>query len=315
MLAEVAESRHSDGAISWIALQCATAHSTYYFNAALLISAILLAGPFIMWLNLSHDGTYPRPSPWHLRLPYKSIKKTHGQPLQGNPKALLHVSTGFFLSSSLVLFTLWLLLISDYFTLRPSIDWKQPTLEAIASAIFPALIEVLIFAGIIFGIFLRSFKLSRAILAVAILFAMIHTLLPTTDIKVINPSSLSAGFRILGAIGERFLQPKIFIPPFATFYVIGAILCYARYRTRSLWLSTGLYTGWIFSYLLFRNIAEVNSNHYFQVYSYMGFDGKSGFLPLSILVITGILTHFFTQLSSRKPQRTPSSIKDCEPTS
>lgn len=301
-VAEVAESRQLNTAINWLAQKCADAEFPQYFNQALLLCTILLAGPFIAWMRLGKDTRQPRRGPWQIKLPTHSVAHDSGQPLYRNPHATLHLITGFLLAGSLLTLMVWLLLQTGWFKLIHPVEWFNTTRNALGAAVISSFIEEFIFRGIILGIFLRALKPGAAIVIVSIFYASIHFLLPPNGVEVINPGSIDAGFRMIGLVAQRFMNPEEFILSFITLLVAGLILAYARYRTASLWLPIGLHAGWVFVIQIFHNIAELSGEHLATAEVLIGPDRISGLLPLSLLFATGLLVHVFIQVSSEKRQ-------------
>lgn len=297
MLVEVEATHRTSPVITWLAQKCAHAELPRYFNRAMLLCALLLIGPFIMWMRLGQTGKQPRQSPWRLRLPEHSIAHDHGQPLTRNPRAWLHLTTGFLLAGSLLTLMVWLLLLTGWFSLTHPLDWIEATRESLASAAFAGLVEEWIFRGILLGIFLRSLRPAVAIVSVSLLFAALHFLLPPDGVKVMNPDSLDSGFRMISLIIQRFMHPQTFALSFITLFAMGLILAYARYRTASLWLPIGLHTGWVFVHRIFQHMAELSGKHLAHMEVFIGADRKSGLLPLCLLIATGLLVHVFVQIS------------------
>jgi membrane protease YdiL (CAAX protease family) len=300
MLVEVTETRPTSAVISWLAQKCDHAELPRYFNRALLLCALILTGPFIMWMKLGKEGKQPRRNPWRLQLPKHSIAHHHGQALTRNPRAWLHFTTGFLLAGSLLMLMIWLLLLTGWFSLTPQLDWVRATQESLVSAAFAGLIEEWIFRGVILGIFLRALRPTMAIVTVSLFFAFIHFLLPPDGVKVLNPDSLDSGFRMISLIAQRFMHPQTFTLSFVSLFVIGLILAYARYRTASLWLPIGLHTGWFFVHRIFQHMAELSGDHLSSMELFISADRKSGLLPLCLLIATGLFVHVFVQISEEK---------------
>ncbi|MCP5535322.1 MAG: CPBP family intramembrane metalloprotease [Akkermansiaceae bacterium] len=299
-VAEVGESRNLNVVMNWLAQKCAHAEFPRYFNRALVICALVLAGPFIMWMRLGKDTRQPRPSPWRIKLPKHCTAHDPGQALTRNPHAFLHLVTGFLLTGSLLTLMVWLLLMTGWFSLQHPIDWWLVTRESLGSAVFSAIIEEWIFRGIILGIFLRAMRPAPAIVIVSLFYASIHFLLPPVGVKVINPGDADAGFRMVALVARRFLSPQDFSLGFISLLVVGLILAYARYRTASLWLPIGLHIGWGYVHRIFQIITELSGDHLASAEVIIGADRKSGLLPLSLLIATGLLVHVFVQISEEK---------------
>jgi len=300
MIAEVAEARSRNPIVTWFAQKCGQANLPQYFNRGLLLCALLLAGPFLMWLRLGKEARQPRRNPWRIRLPNRSIAQDQGQPLVRNPKAKFHFTTGFLLAGSLMLLMVWLLLQTGWFALIHPIDWISVTRSSIFSAAFTGVIEEWIFRGVILGILLRSMRPTMAIVTTSLFFASVHFLIPLDGVTVLKPGDLDSGFRLISLIIERFSHPQTFFFGFIYLFAMGLILAYARYRTSSLWLPMGLHIGGLFIHRLFHQTAEFSGEHLASVDVFIGHDRQSGILPLTVLIAMGLLVHVFAQVSAEK---------------
>jgi len=303
MIAEVAESRGSNSLLLWFAQKCDSVDFPQYFNRALLLSSLLLAGPFIMWMRIGKGPKPLRKKPWGLRLPNSSVAHSShsvGQPLRHNDRGLLHLCVGVFLASSLMLLMMWMLILSGWFTLeRPALWWdviKSVTL----SSVLIALIGEWIFRGVFLGICLRSMRPSVAIVIVSACFAAVHFLSPPAGVHLTEPGNWDAGFRMMALIGQRFLHLHHFLMPFLTLFVVGLILAYARYRTASLWLPIGLHIGWVLVHRIFQPITEISGEHLAVADLFISADRKAGILPLCLLFAAGLLVHVFIRVSEEK---------------
>ncbi len=300
MIAEVAEARSTNPIVNWFAQKCGRADLTQYFHRALILCALILFGPFIMWMSLGKENRQPRRNPWRIRLPNRSIAQDEGQPLIRKPKARLHLITGFLLAGSLMLLMVWLLIQVGWFSLVKPIDWISVTRSSILSAAFTGVIEEWIFRGVILGILLRCMRPTMAIVTTSLFFASIHFLIPLDGVTVLKPGDLDAGFRLISLIIQRFLHPQEFFLSFIYLFAMGLILAYARYRTASLWLPIGLHIGGLFIHKLFLQTAEFSSENLASVDVFIGHDRQSGILPLTVLIAIGLLVHVFAQNSAKK---------------
>ena len=300
MIAEVAEARGTNPILIWFAQKCDQADLPQYFNRALLLCALLLAGPFLMWLRLGKEARQPRRNPWRIRLPNRSIAQDQGQALSRNPKATLHFTTGFLLAGSLMLLMVWLLLQTGWFALIQPIDWMSVSRSSFFSAAFTGVVEEWVFRGVILGILLRCMRPTMAIVTTSLFFASVHFLMPLDGVTVLKPGDLDSGFRMISLVAQRFLHPQTFFLSFIHLFAMGLILAYARYRTSSLWLPIGLHIGGLFIHKLFHQTAEFSSENLAAVDVFIGHDRQSGILPLTILIAMGLLVHVFAQVSVEK---------------
>ena len=301
-LAEVGESRQFNIVMNWLAEKSGDAGFTSYFICSVVFCALLLAGPFIMWLNLKNRISPPMPSPWSIRLPERTIAPEKGQALCRNPHARLHLATGFLLTGGLLTLAVWILLSIGWFTLNHPVQWWQATSNVLVSAIILAVVKEWLFRGIILGIFMRSMRPAPAIIIVSVIYGWIHFALPPDTLEITEPSKADAGFRMMELVVQNLLSVEAFAFSFVSLVTMGLILAYARYRSSSLWLPIGLHAGWLFSYLSLQQITGFNPDHPPLSALLIGPDGISGILPLCLLITTGLLVHVFVQISDAQRQ-------------
>ena len=301
-LAEVGESRKLNSILHWVAQQSANATFTDCFNFSLVLCALLLAGPFIMWLSLGNETRQSLPSPWRIRLPKNAIANENGQSLCHNSHAGLHLATGFLLTGGLLTLAVWLLLIIGWLSLDHPVQWWQATRNALASAAILAIVMGWLFQGMILGIFLRAMRPAPAIISISLIFAFIHFFLPSEAVQIDDPCTADAGFRMLKLVTQNLMNPQAFAFGFISLAAAGLILGYARYRTASLWLPIGLHAGWIFAHRSLQQITDLDPDHPTPSKLLIGDDRISGILPLCLLIITGLLVHIFAQTSDNKSQ-------------
>ena len=302
MIAEVAATRTDSEKISWLTQQFANASFVDFFHAALALSGFILAGPFIMWMQLGNTPHQSILPPWRIKLPRSSQAYETGQALKHNKRGWLHIGTGILIASSLTLLMMWLLIYTKWFNMNHPVMWW----EAIQNALFPAALSAItlewLFRGFLQGICLRSMRPSLAIILASSIFAIIHLLLPTHGTQPLNPEKWDAGVQMFSMMGKRLLQPADITLPFLTLFSIGIILAYARLRTASLWLPIGLHFGWLYTHRIFDQISTLNGEHLAAAQLFISAERTTGFLPLSLLIATALLVHTFAQISEEKRQ-------------
>lgn len=152
-------------------------------------------------------------------------------------------------------------------------------------AIAASLVEEWLFRGVLLGLWLRFSKPQAACVGTSLFFAFIHFLEPPAGSAITDPASPLAGFELLGKIMLHFTNPQFFVTDFATLFVIGMILSWARLRTGSLWFPIGLHAGWIFAFkgynLLYRGVPS----HAVHPWG-LGDSLRSGLLPMLTLALT-----------------------------
>ena len=168
--------------------------------------------------------------------------------------------------------------------------WKLFLATAVP-AVAASLVEEWLFRGLLLGLWLRFAKPHAACVGTSLFFAFIHFLKPPAGSAIADPMSPFAGFELLGKIIFHFADPRFFVTDFATLFVIGVILAWARLRTGALWFPIGLHAGWIFAFkgynLLYRGVPS-HSVHPWA----LGDSLRSGLLPMVTLALTALCCHF-----------------------
>jgi membrane protease YdiL (CAAX protease family) len=183
---------------------------------------------------------------------------------------------------------------------------KQPGVgkfvrAVVVPAIAASLIEEWLFRGVLLGLWLRFSKSYAACIGSSFFFAFIHFLEPPTGYRITDPASPLGGFELLGKVILHFTDPRFFVTDFATLFLVGMILAWARLRTGALWFSIGLHVGWILSFkgfnLLYRGV-PANWLHPWGV----GDSLRSGLLPMATLALTALLCQLaLKRFESNKP--------------
>lgn len=308
-LAEVTQGKQTNGMIRFVAEAAGRADFATFFNRALMLSALLLLFPLLSWLRLGRPPGSFRDTPWSLRLPDNVVISDQGQPLRRNPQGWTQAVTGFVLAAGLLLVSGWLMLQAGCFMWKDaaastkgavnrfpqSVDWFKALKGVLPGALIVAMIEELLFRGVLFGIFLRAMKPAPAIAALSFLFAFVHFLSPPPLAQVPDPEAADAGFILLGQIFSRFADPLSMASRFSILAMVGVVLAYARYRTASLWLPIGLHAGWVFGMGMFKAATWPVGGLPEAVRWLVGLSLLEGILPLSIVVVTGVLVHLMTR--------------------
>jgi membrane protease YdiL (CAAX protease family) len=309
-LAEVSAEKQTNGAIRYVADAAGRAQFPKFFDRALMLSALVLLFPLTAWLRLGRlPGSY-RDTPWSLRLPDNVVVTDRGQPLRRNPQGWLQFTMGFILAAGLLLLSGWLLLQAGCFLWRDaaastrgvinkipeSIDWVKSLKKVIPSAVVVAVVEEVLFRGVLLGIFLRAMRVAPAIALLSFLFAFVHFLQPPLFVTVPDPESPSAGFFLLAQIFSRFANPLELVSGFTVLMAVGGVLAYARIRTASLWLPIGLHFGWVVGVRLFKASTWPVFGLPESVRWFVGPTLREGLLPLSVVIVTGVLVHVMTRV-------------------
>ena len=297
-LAEVASVKQTNGPLHWLAGICRAADFPKFFEASLLAAALMLFLPFIHWLQAgprSVEGRHhaDRARGWN-----------RGQRLLDNPRGLRQAATGF------LLVTLLFFLIAGVLILAGVLAWKNPggsvlriVLQGFATALGLAVLQEILFRGIALGIFLRAMRPLPALALSALLFASVHFLNPPLGLNVIDPDASGVGFELLGKIAARLKDPRVVLGTFAPLLALGAVLACARWRTASLWLPVGLHAGWIFVNTILCSVTVAASQPGAMTWVLSGASLQQGLVPLTGIVLAGILTHYLTRPDD--PANTP----------
>jgi membrane protease YdiL (CAAX protease family) len=158
-------------------------------------------------------------------------------------------------------------------------------------AVAAPLVEEWVFRWLLLGLWLRFAKPAAACIGTSLLFSFLHFLKPPDGTTIADPAHVLAGFELLGKILLHFSDPLFFVTDFASLFVAGLILAWARVRTGALWFSIGLHAGWVAAFkgfnLLYRDVAD----HALRPWG-VGDSLRSGVLPLLTLGITAVICHF-----------------------
>ncbi|MEK7951866.1 CPBP family intramembrane glutamic endopeptidase [Luteolibacter sp. Y139] len=309
-LAEVTAEKQTNGMIRYVAEAAGRADFPKFFDRALMLSALVLLFPLTAWLRLGRaPGSY-RDTPWSLRLPDNVVVADRGQPLRRNPYGWLQLATGLILAGGLLLLSGWLMLQAGCFVWKDAtestrgvvnkvpqaIDWAKSLKKVIPGAVVVALVEELLFRGVLLGIFLRAMRVTPAVFSLSFLFAFVHFLQPPVQVKIPDPEASSAGFFLLSQIFARFGSPMELASSFTVLMAVGLVLAYARVRTASLWLPIGLHLGWVVGVGIFKATTWPVGGLPEATRIFVGPTLREGLLPLSVVMVTGVLVHLMTRV-------------------
>lgn len=289
-LGEIVANKETNAFLEWLGASAQNADFDRYFKRSVALAGLILLIPLVWTLKLSarrriDDG------PWSLHLPAHSIRFPDGQPLVKNPHRWLHFSVGFLSAATILLLAGYVGIRSGAFEWRESIDWPKAFRKAIPPAIFASLFEEIFFRGALLGIFIRCLGGIRGTVILSLIFALVHFMVPPTDLQFHDPRSTFAGFRFLGLVVANLLRPDVLLGGVLTLFIVGLILSYARLATASLFLPIGLHAGWVFAYKLFHRCTDAADITPPALWTSP--DLRSGLLPLLALGITSIVVWVF----------------------
>jgi uncharacterized protein len=276
-LADLAKTQDLPGIFEWLGSACERANFSRFFSRALIISAFVLI-PLLAWriraIRQGETGTMVGLSamPWKM--------------------AVAQVLLGCVIAGGLLWIGGMILEWFGAFVQKPDPPSAGKFLRRVVmSAVAVPLLEEWLFRGMLLGLWLKFSKPLTACIGTSLFFAFIHFLKPPDGVILSDPASALAGFELLGKVLLHFTDPHFFITEFATLFLVGMILAFARLRTGALWFSIGLHAGWIIAFkgfvLLHRPVLE----HPFYPWG-VGQTLQSGIFPLLALGLTAAVCRY-----------------------
>lgn len=273
--------------VTWLAQNAQHADLPSYFRRALYLSALILAFPLFFVLNLRRN---PRPRldlPWSLKLPTHSTRPQFGQPLRKNLHPLRHFVLGFVLTLlSFGLMTAFLRHL-NWLSWSPQTSLTSVTLlfiPLLPSILFTVILTEFIFRGALFGIFLRAFPPTVALILVSLLAAVIELMKPTSGLSISTNRSSPAGFEILHALVQNLFTPET-LQSFLPLFSFALILGLTRYLTASLWLPLGIHAATLIAIQLFQITTIKNPHFPLSLQPYLGTSPLQGLVPLATIIL------------------------------
>jgi len=234
-----------------------------YFYRALLVAALILLWPLLRSLGL-HS--------------WRDLG------LEKNSRAGADVGVGFAIAAGPLLCCGAVLIALHIYSQRNAFLWSKMPEVLFAAGVVPFLEEIL-FRGLILGVLLRGFSRLNALLLTSALFSIIHFLKAPDQTSPNESVTWLSGFVSIASSFWQFGNPLLLAGGFLTLFAIGCILADARLQTRSLWLSIGLHSGWIFANGAFSRAAR----HSAVALPWIGKDLLVGIVPLMIALASWML--------------------------
>ena len=252
------------GFVKWLLAEIERAQFTRYFNRAVLLCAILFIWPFMRWVRLDRSLL---PS-WR---PFSAGLK------QG--------AACFVLAAGLLLTLGFTFLQIGAYHLRPAPGWWALG-EPVTAALGAGIVEEFFFRGLLLGLLLRTMPQTRALLALTLVFTLVHFLKPPEGWQIPDSAvTWSSGFLVLKQIALGFGDVQFLLAEFATLFAVGWVLAKARMHTGSLWAGIGLHGGWVFGLKYFSALTTTSGSWL----PWIGANLKVGLLPLFTVLLTGWL--------------------------
>ena len=293
-LSELSRSKDFNGVVNKLAAWSGAAGLEDFFKFCWPLTALALLFPLIEWLRLGNDTAAE--NPWKIRLPYHAAAKhSPGQEIEENPRGPLHGFAGFAIAfGSFVLIGVAMVKAGSFVKIQGAASLREGIWFDMSLVLAVALFVEIFFRRVVLGIFLRAMRPSFAIGLAATMFAGIPLILSGFDNAAgVDGETLSA-FQLTAILfggGDIFTR---FIVVFFPWFAFGFVLGWARWRTASVWLSTGLLTGWLLVDRLFSKATQSveipdRIAAYFTAESVL-----NGIIPLLGVVVIGGLVHVIT---------------------
>lgn len=240
-----------------------------YFNRAILVAALALLWPAARLLHVRRGEV---PGLW---------------PAKGD---LRDGGIGFLFGVVPLLAMGGILVAMGVFKQNPKAVFASLAWNAAIAAVAVALLEEWLFRGAITGVVGRSLAPRRALVFVAVLFAVLHFLQPPESWRVADDAvNAATGLQLAGAILGRLVDPRAFAGAFLTLLAIGFLLGWARLATGRLWLGIGMHAGWVFALKAFSGMTRRVPEHKHGVPDLViGGDIRTGLMPLGFLALTAL---------------------------
>lgn len=282
---EVGSVKQTNAVFKWLAALCDKADFPVFFQTSLILTALVLFIPFIDWVRggrFAKEGKILK-----LLVP---ADETDAGGIHRNPRGFLQATLGFGMITGLLLVLTGLLLATGVLA-RSHPPGSIPVwiLTSFGIAVAFAAIQEILFRGIALGVFLRAMPPPYAIGLTALLFAGVHFLHPPAGMNVADPELPGVGFELLGKLASQFLQPRALLANFAPLLVLGGLLGWARWRTRSLFLPIGLHAGWWFAGSLATGFTTLSRRTTVVQWLVSPDSPRQGLIALAVLVATSYL--------------------------
>ena len=276
-LAASAATQDLPGALEWLGAACGRSKFGRFFSRALMFSAVVFL-PLLLRRIRRIRAAKGEAGESQTRVAWKS--------------AVLQIAVGCVIAGGM-LWAMGMILegLGVYIPAKRPPGISAFLMKVLIFSVVAPVVEEWIFRGVLLGLWLKFGRPLTACVGTSLVFSFVHFLDPPSGSVIANPASPLAGFELLGKILRHFSDPQFFITDFATLFVIGMILAWARVRTGTLWFSIGLHAGWIISFKSFSLLYRVVSQHPLHPWG-VGESLRSGIFPLLTLGLTAGICHF-----------------------
>lgn len=127
-------------------------------------------------------------------------------------------------------------------------------------AILISLLEEGFFRVLLFDRLQQRFSAFIAAVISSLIYGAIHFITPVKSFVYVDFSFL-AGFQYLYYVVDSLLQPGLLAPYFGM-VIIGLLLCYTMYKTKSFALCVGIHSGFVMGMKFIKGTASINDEMY-----------------------------------------------------
>jgi hypothetical protein len=294
-LSELSATKDFNGVVNKIAAWSGVAGLDDFFKVCWPLVAAVLLLPLVEWLRLGEGK--PRNGRWRIQLPHGATAgKGSGQPIKPNRWGPLQALTGFLMTfGCFVLIGYALVKAGSFGWETDGKAWRADLLFDIGIVLAMSIMIEVFFRCVVLGIFLRAMKVPLAIALAALMFGGIRFILggfgtaEALDGETLTAVHLTGILFSGGDLTSRIIV--VFVPWFA----FGCMLGWARWRTASVWLPSGLLMGWLLAERLFSKATyPVELQDRLAGYLSAG-SLQAGIIPLLGVISVGGLVHLMTQ--------------------
>jgi membrane protease YdiL (CAAX protease family) len=228
------------------------------FHRAVMVAAVLLIWPAWLWMG------------------GRSLKRLGLTP---DLRWQSHLVRGFLIGGGLVAVMAAVYAGLKFYHFKEKLPWLALPQVALSAAVV-ACLEEWLFRGAIMGLFLRALRPIPALAWTSGIFAILHFLRPGDD-AASGPVTWSSAFQLLPKMFQGFSDPTMLLAGFATLFVLGWLLGYARLRTGALWMSIGIHAGVVFVKMGFAKFTKRDQLHL----PWVGPELQIGVVPVVILLV------------------------------
>jgi membrane protease YdiL (CAAX protease family) len=286
-LAAAGEARELPRWLDSLAGSCGRAQIDRYFDRCLLFAALVLLPSLFRRLK---------------RIDQENNAPAIGLVRYSPGSAVAQIAMGCLIAGGLLGLMGILLDLAGVYQIKASLpDAGKFFRKAMIPAVAAPLVEEWLFRGVLLGLWLRFARRSFAVLGTSLVFAFLHFLNPPTGLDIAVPGHPLAGFELLGKILLHFADPLFFVTDFATLFMVGLILAWARLHTGALWFSIGLHAGWVLAFKAFNLLYQAVEPHSLRPWG-IGESIRSGLLPMFTLLLTALVCRYALRPFSRASQ-------------